>query len=71
MSDNGIGISSDNLERMFSKFEMAESVKHHTSGTGLSMAIAKQIVEEGHHGKIWLESEPGKGTKVYVRIPVL
>ncbi len=71
VSDNGIGISSDNLERMFSKFEMAESVKHHTSGTGLSMAIAKQIVEEGHHGKIWLESEPGKGTKVYVRIPVL
>ena len=71
VSDNGIGISGENLSRMFSKFEMAESVKHHTSGTGLSMAISKQIVEEGHHGKIWLESEVGKGTKVYVRIPAL
>ncbi|MCD8351633.1 MAG: cell wall metabolism sensor histidine kinase WalK [Planctomycetaceae bacterium] len=69
VKDTGIGLSRENLERVFSKFEMVESVKHHTSGTGLSMAISKQIVEEGHHGKIWLESEQGKGTTVYIRIP--
>ncbi|MCD8139416.1 MAG: cell wall metabolism sensor histidine kinase WalK [Planctomycetaceae bacterium] len=71
IKDTGIGLSPENLERVFSKFEMVESVKHHTSGTGLSMAISKQIVEEGHHGKIWLESEQGKGTTVYIRIPAL
>ncbi len=70
IEDNGIGISPENLSRVFSKFEMVESVKHHTEGTGLGMAICRQIVEEGHNGKIWLESELGKGTKVYVRIPV-
>ncbi len=70
VKDNGIGIAPENLDRVFSKFEMVESVKHHTSGTGLSMAICRQIVEEGHGGKIWLESEPGHGTTVYVQMPV-
>ncbi len=70
IEDNGIGISPENLARVFSKFEMVESVKHHTEGTGLGMAICRQIVEDGHKGKIWLESELGKGTKVFVRIPV-
>ncbi|MCC8115837.1 MAG: PAS domain-containing protein [Planctomycetes bacterium] len=70
VKDNGIGIAPENLDRVFSKFEMVESVKHHTSGTGLSMAICRQIVEEGHGGKIWLESELGRGTTVNVQIPV-
>lgn len=71
VQDDGIGISPENLDKVFSKFEMVEAVKNHTAGTGLGMAITKQIVEEGHGGKIWLESEgEGKGTKVFVRIPV-
>ncbi len=70
IEDTGIGISPENIDRVFSKFEMVESVKHHTEGTGLGMAICRQIVEEGHNGKIWLESELGKGTKVFVKIPV-
>lgn len=70
IQDDGIGIASENLDRVFSKFEMVESVQNHTSGTGLGMSICKQIIEEGHGGKIWLESELHKGTKVYIQIPI-
>lgn len=70
VEDNGIGIASENFDRVFSKFEMVEQVRHHTSGTGLGMSICKQIVEEGHGGKIWLKSELHKGTKVFIQIPM-
>ena len=70
VEDNGIGIAAENLDCVFSKFEMVEAVKNHTSGTGLGMAICKQIIEKGHGGRIWLESEVGKGTKVFVQLPV-
>ena len=70
VEDNGIGIAPENIDKVFSKFEMVEAIKHHTAGSGLGMTICKQIVEEGHQGKIWLESEPGVGTKVFVRIPI-
>ena len=70
VQDNGIGIPAEHLDKVFSKFEMVEAVKNHTAGTGLGMAICKQIIEKGHGGKIWLESEVGKGTKVYVQVPV-
>lgn len=69
VADNGVGIAPENLDKVFSKFEMVEAIKHHTSGTGLGMSICKQIVEEGHSGKIWLESRVGKGTTVFVRLP--
>jgi signal transduction histidine kinase len=40
-----------------------------TSGTGLGLSIVKEYVTM-HNGEIWLESEPGKGTTFFVRIPV-
>ncbi len=70
VQDNGIGIAEENLDKVFSKFEMVEAIKHHSSGTGLGMAICKQIIEEGHSGRIWLQSKPGEGTTVFVRIPM-
>jgi PAS domain S-box-containing protein len=70
VDDNGVGISKENLDKVFSKFEMVEAIKNHTAGTGLGMAICKQIVEDGHSGRIWLESEAGAGTRVYVRVPM-
>jgi two-component system phosphate regulon sensor histidine kinase PhoR len=70
VEDNGSGIAADKLDKVFSAFEIGESVKNHTSGTGLGMAICKQVIEDGHDGKIWLESEVGKGTKVFVQIPM-
>ncbi len=63
VEDNGIGIAKENLDKVFSKFEMVEAVKNHTAGTGLSMAICRQIIEDGHGGRIWLESEPGAGSR--------
>ncbi len=70
VEDNGIGIAKEDLRKVFSKFEMVETVKNHTAGTGLSMAICKQIIEDGHNGEIRLESEPGVGTKVFIQTPV-
>jgi len=70
VEDNGIGIAPENLERVFSKFDRIEAIANHKEGTGLGMAISKQIVEGGHGGRIGVESEVGKGSKFHFRIPV-
>jgi len=62
--DNGAGIPAEHMERIFEPF-FTTRVK----GTGLGLAITRQIVEQ-HHGKIGIESEPGCGTTVEVRLPV-
>jgi len=61
--DQGPGVSPEEVERVFMKFEQLDEVRHHTIGAGLGMPIAKRIIEEGHAGRIWLESEGrGKGS---------
>ena len=65
VSDTGVGISEENLTRLFSKFEQfgrKEDPKN--KGTGLGLAIAKGLVDK-HGGEIWAESELGKGTIFY------
>jgi signal transduction histidine kinase/CheY-like chemotaxis protein len=63
VTDSGIGISADQIERLFSAFEQAESgTSRQYGGTGLGLAISKRIVEL-MGGRIWAESEPGKGSK--------
>lgn len=72
VSDTGIGIPADSLERIFSKFEQVKADRDRTKGpkgTGLGLAIAKAIVEL-HGGKIWVESTVGIGTTFYFTIPV-
>lgn len=59
VSDQGIGIEGENLTKVFEKFHRVTEVEHHTQGAGLGLPIAKRIIEEGHAGRIWLES-PGK-----------
>ncbi len=60
--DSGIGIPKDQLDRIFEKFHQVEGSLHRSStGTGLGLAITKGLVE-AHHGKIWVESEVGKGS---------
>ena len=69
VKDNGIGIPQDELDKIFAKFyqvDTSHTRKH--SGTGLGLAICKGIVE-GLGGKIWVESELGKGTSFYFSIP--
>jgi signal transduction histidine kinase/DNA-binding response OmpR family regulator len=62
VTDNGIGISEEQQKRLFSSFEQADTgTSRKFGGTGLGLAISKQIVEM-MNGRIWLESEIGKGS---------
>jgi len=69
IEDTGPGISRDHLEKVFDAGYRVESEKtRNVPGTGLGLAIAKRITEL-HGGKISIESEPDKGTKVTLTLP--
>jgi len=69
VSDNGIGISPDILPKLFSRFYQVDtSIDRKYGGTGLGLYISKNIVDV-FKGKIWIESELGKGTIVHVQLP--
>ena len=69
VSDTGQGILKENLERIFDRFKRIEHGKETARGTGLGLSIAKHIVTE-HGGRIWAESEPGKGSTFSFTLPV-
>jgi signal transduction histidine kinase len=62
--DNGIGIPEKHQEAVFRIFKRLHSRDKFGGGTGAGLTIVKKIVER-HHGRIWLESSPGKGTTFY------
>ncbi len=64
--DNGPGISPEHLPRVFDRFWQAQSSDRR--GSGLGLAICKAIVE-AHGGRIWVESEPGKGASFLFTLP--
>ena len=71
VSDEGEGIASEHLPHLTRRFYRTDPGRSRASGgTGLGLAIVKHIVER-HRGRLEIESAPGKGTTVIVRIPVL
>jgi signal transduction histidine kinase len=66
VKDNGKGIAPEYQERIFDMFHRLEPSKN--DGEGLGLNIAQKALER-NRGKIWLESEPGRGSSFYVSIP--
>ena len=62
--DNGIGIHPEDQQRVFQMFERLHAREAYGGGTGWGLAIVKRIVDR-HGGRIWIESEIGKGTVFY------
>ncbi len=71
VADSGVGISEEDLERIFNPFEQADSsISRRFEGTGLGLALTKGFVEM-HGGRIWAESQGlGKGSRLCFVIPV-
>jgi light-regulated signal transduction histidine kinase (bacteriophytochrome) len=67
VSDNGIGIKKEYHEKIFKIFNRLHN-RVDFEGTGIGLSLCKRIIE-GHDGKIWVESEIGKGSQFYFSIP--
>ena len=70
ITDTGVGIPSNQLNKIFSKFHQHNEVNsNNTAGIGLGLTISQEIVER-HRGRIWVESECGSGSKFTVLLPL-
>lgn len=71
VSDEGMGIPSENINKIFERFYRVDKARtRKLGGTGLGLAIAKEMVE-AHGGQIWVESVEGQGTTVFFSLPYL
>lgn len=68
VKDNGIGIPKEYHDKIFEKFVQVKKDINDSMGTGLGLAIAKKIIEN-HNGRIWVESEEGKGSTFTFTLP--
>ena len=70
VADTGIGIAADKIDTIFAEFRQGDaSITSEFGGTGLGLSIAKKFVEM-HGGRIWVESELGKGSTFFFAIPL-
>jgi signal transduction histidine kinase len=69
VADTGPGIAPDDHDRIFENFQQTDVGLEQRDGTGLGLALSKRLVEL-HGGRIWLESELGKGSTFVVTLPV-
>ena len=71
IEDTGVGISDDELTKIFTKFYQAYTGSdRRNEGTGLGLFICKEIIQK-HNGEIWAESKIGKGSKFIIKLPYL
>jgi signal transduction histidine kinase len=70
VTDTGMGIPANLQNKIFDPFTSARRQgTHNEQPIGLGLYISKQIIE-AHHGKIWFESDAGKGTVFYISLPM-
>ncbi len=70
VTDTGVGIKEEDIPKLFQDFSQLDEGRARKNGsTGLGLAISKKIIE-GHHGDVWVESEPGKGSEFKLTIPI-
>jgi signal transduction histidine kinase len=71
VGDTGPGIAVENQERIFAEFEQVKPVAGpgKPEGTGLGLALAKKFIEM-HGGRLWVESEVGKGSRFFFTLPI-
>jgi signal transduction histidine kinase len=69
VADTGPGIAAEDRERIFEEFQQTEAGIAQREGTGLGLALSKRLVEL-HGGRIWLESELGKGSTFSFTLPL-
>jgi len=67
VSDSGRGIPREHREKVFEPFFTTKDVGE---GTGQGLAVAYSVIVHQHNGKIWFDSESGKGTTFYIRLPI-
>jgi len=67
VEDNGIGIAPEHQETVFEIFQRVDPTA--SSGEGLGLTIVRRILDR-HGGKVWLESEPGRGSRFHVSLPI-
>jgi len=70
VQDTGAGIASEEQEKVFEPFYRGNQGRRFKQGMGLGLSIARDLVE-AHGGGISLESEPGKGSRFTIRLPLV
>ena len=68
VADTGLGMKKDDISKLFQSFTQLKT-KTSEKGTGLGLAICRKIIDL-HKGKIWVESEEGKGSTFYFSFPI-
>jgi len=70
ITDKGIGISKENLEKVFERYYRVEEHAIQFQGLGIGLFISKEIINH-HNGQLWVESEKGKGSSFYFTLPLI
>lgn len=70
VEDHGVGIAEADRQRIFERFYKVDRVRLRGGGTGLGLAIARHVVEQ-HGGRIWVDSEEGRGSTFGIAVPVV